>query len=39
MSVHHLIYQPFLNGREQLRKTEVKESQFEYIKNVSSDQE
>ena len=27
ISVHHLIYQPFLNGREQLRKAEVKESQ------------
>ena len=25
--VHHLIYQPFLNDREQLAKAEVKESQ------------
>ena len=27
ISVDHLIYQPFLNSREQLRKAEVKESQ------------
>ena len=27
ISVHHSIYQPFLNDREQLTKAEVKESQ------------
>ena len=27
ISVHHLINQPFLNGRSQLRRKEVKESQ------------
>ena len=36
--MQHLIYQPFLNGREQLRKVELKEAkllvQLEYIKQA-----